>query len=85
MAALRARDDCQFLALGFLVGGQHLADAGRVNADGFLGEEVLAGLDDRFDVMGSKARRCRQHHQVTAVDYLLIGIEADKAAVVGDI
>ena len=45
VAALGAGDDGQFLVLGLLVGGQHLADAGAVDGDGLLGEEVLAGLD----------------------------------------
>ena len=83
--ALGAGDDGQLLALGLLVGGQHLADAGAVDADGLLGEEVLAGLDDRLDVQGPEARRRRQHHQVAAVDHLLVGVEADEAAVVGDV
>ena len=85
VAALGAGDDGQLLALGLLVGGQHLADAGAVDADGLLGEEVLAGLDGRLDVQGPEARRRRQHHQVAAVDHLLVGVEADEAAVVGDV
>ena len=84
MTALGAGDDGQLLGLGLLVGGQHLADAGGVNAHGFLGEQVLAGLDDRFDVQGPEARRRGQHHQVAAIDDLLIGVEADEAAFVGD-
>ena len=46
----------RLLLLGLLVGGQHLADAGAVDADRLLGEEVLAGLDRRLDVLGPEAR-----------------------------
>ncbi len=85
MAALGAGDDAQVLLLRLLVSGQHLADARPVDAHRLLGEEVLAGLDGRLDVLGPEAGRGGQHHQVTAVDDLLIGVEADEAAIVGDI
>ncbi len=85
VAALGAGDDRQALLVGLLIGGQHLADAGAVDGDRLLGEEVLAGLDRGLDVQGPEAGRRRQHHQVAAVDHLLIGVEADEAAVVGDV
>ena len=85
MPALGAGNDGQLLLLGLLVGGQNLADAGGVDADGLLGEEVLAGLDGRLDVLGPEARRRGQHHQVAAIDHFLVGVEADEAALVGDV
>ena len=36
-------------------------------------------------MLGPEARRRGQHHQVAAVDHLLVGVEADEAAVVGDV
>ena len=85
MPALGAGDDGKSLPGGFVVGGQHLADAGAVNRDGLLGKEVLAGLDRRLDVLGTEAGRGRQHDQVAAVDDFLISVEADEAAIVGDV
>ena len=66
--ALGAGDDGQVLLLGLLGGRQHLADAGAVDADRLLGEEVLAGLDAASMCIGRKPggvaritgrRRCR--------------------------
>jgi hypothetical protein len=85
MASLGAGDDGQFLALGLLIGGQDLADTGRVNAHWLLGEKVLASLDRGLDVPRPEARGRGQHHQVAAIDDLLIGVEADETAVVGDV
>ncbi len=85
VAALGAGDDRQPFLVGLFMGGQHLADAGAVDGDRLLGEEVLAGLDRRLDVLRTEAGRGRQHHQVAAVDDLLIGVEADETAIVGDV
>ena len=85
VAALGAGDDRQPFLVGFIIGGQHLADAGSVDGDRLLGEEVLAGLDRGLDVLGTEAGRGRQHDQVAAVDDFLIGVEADEAAIVGDV
>ena len=85
VAALGAGDDRQALLVGFFVGGQHLADAGAVDGDRLLGEEMLAGLDRGLDVLGPEARRGRQHDQVAAVNDFLIGVEADEAAIVGNV
>ena len=83
VAALRAGDDVQALLVRLLVGGQHLADAGRVHADRLFGEQVLAGRDRRLDVQRPEARRRGQHDVVDfgAVDDLLVGVEAVEAAV----
>ena len=56
VAALGAGDDRQSLLVGFVIGGQHLADAGAVDGDRLLGEQVLAGLDRGLDVLGPEAR-----------------------------
>ena len=85
VAALGAGDDRQVLLLGLLVGGQHLADAGAVDGDRLLGEECLPALIGGLDVLGPEARAGSPAYQVAAVDDLLIGVEADEAAVVGDV
>ncbi len=58
--ALGAGDDAQVLLLGFFVGGQHLADAGAVDGDRLLGEDVFAGVDGGLDVDRPEAGRRRQ-------------------------
>src|SRR5262249_10215841 len=83
--ALSAGDDRQPLGLGLFVGGQHLADAGPVDGDRLLGKELLARLDRRLDVEGPEPGRRGQHHQVAAVDHLLVGVEADEGSVVGNV
>ena len=60
VAALGAGHDRQVLLLGLLGGGQHLADAGAVDADRLLGEDVLAGGDGGFEVDRPEAGRRRQ-------------------------
>ena len=47
-AALGAGDDCEFLLVGQLGGGDNGADADRVNSDGLFGKDVFAGLDGGF-------------------------------------
>ncbi len=54
-------------------------------ATGFSVKSCLPALIDGLDVQGAEARRRGQHHQVAAVDHLLIGVEADEAALVGDV
>ena len=56
VAALGAGDDGQVLLLGLLGGGEDLADAGAVDGDRLLGEDVLARLDGRLDVHRAEAR-----------------------------
>ena len=69
VAALGAGDDRELLLLGLLVGGQDLADAGAVDGDRLLGEDVLAGLDGRLEVRGRKpggvARITRSQQSIT--------------------
>ena len=67
---------------GGLVGGQDLADAGAIDADGLLGEDVLAGGDGGFEVDGSEAGRRGQDDVVdAAVEHLAVGIQPDEDAV----
>src|SRR5512135_1066760 len=84
--ALGAGDDGQVLRLGLLVRLEDLADPGAVRADRLLGEDVLAGLDRGGDVQRPEAGRGGQDHQVHAgVNHFLEGVEADEAAVGGDV
>ena len=83
--ALGAGDDRQVLLLRLLGGGQDLADAGAVDGDGLLAEDVLAGLDGVLQVLRAEARRGGQDDQVAAVDHLLEGVEAVEAAVLVDV
>src|SRR5262249_31422145 len=86
VAALRAGGDAEILLLRFLVRGQYLADAGAVHGDWLLGEDVLALLDRVLNVLRPEAGGRRQQDDVdAAVDDLLIGVEADEAAVVGQV
>ena len=55
VAALGAGPNAELLLFGQLLGLEHLADAGAIDADGLLGEQVLAGVDGRFDVPGAEA------------------------------
>ncbi len=86
VAALRARDNGQLLLRGLLGGLDHHLVPGGTHADGFFHEDVLAGLDRRGQMNRPESRRRRQDDQVhiRQGQDLLVGIEADEAAVVGD-
>jgi hypothetical protein len=45
------------------------------------GEDVLARVDGRLQVQRAELRRRTQQHHVAAGDHLLVGVEADEAAV----
>ena len=78
---LQADGDHQVLLLRLFVGGEHAADAGPVDGDRLLHEDVLAGFDGGFEVQRAEAGRRGQDHQVdAAVDRLLVGVEADELA-----
>ena len=86
MAALGAGDDGEVLLFGLLGEAEHLADAGPVDGDGLLAEDVLAGPDRRFEVLRAEARRRGQDHQIDAgIDHLLIGVEADEGSIGRDL
>src|SRR5262249_55353599 len=81
IAHAQAGDDRQALRLRPLAGGQDGADAGRVDGDGLLGEDVLAGLDRGREVDRPEVRRGAEEDDVDAAgDDLPVGVEADEAA-----
>ena len=82
VAQAEARDDRQALRLRQLAALQHRADARGIDGDRLLGEDVLAGLDRGPEMQRPEVRRrAEQHHVDTAVDELLVGVEADEAVV----
>ena len=86
VAALQADADHEVLLLGLFVGGQDAADAGRVDGDRLLHEDVLAGFDGGFEVDRAEAGRRGEDHQVgAAVDRLLVGVEADELPLGGHV
>src|SRR5262249_52493351 len=79
VAHLQPGDEREAFLLRFLGGGENRADAGAVHGAGLLGEDVLALLDGVLHVDGAEARRRGEEHDVhTAVDDLLVGVEADE-------
>jgi hypothetical protein len=61
---------------------QPTADARRIDGDRFLGEDVFARLDRRFEVDWPEAGRSGQDDEIRATfQRLLVGIEADELAI----
>ena len=86
VAPAEAGDDRQVLLLRLAARLQDRADAGGVDGDRLLAEDVLAGLDGRLEVQRPEVRRRGQEHHVDAAgDHLLVGVEADEAAVGRDV
>ena len=86
VAQAQAGDDRQVLLARLLAGRQHRTHARGVDGDRLLGEDVLAGLDRRPQVQRAEVRGRGQQHDVDAgVDHLLVGVEADEAALFRDI
>ena len=56
VAALRAGDDAEAFFFAASVGRQHRADAGAVDRDRLLGEDVLAGGDGGLEVQSAGSR-----------------------------
>ncbi len=85
MPALRADADAEALLLGELVGREHRPDAGRVDRDGFLREDVLARCHGRRQVRRPEARGRGEDDvvDVSRQDFL-VGVEAGERAVVGN-
>ena len=60
-------------------------DAGHVERDRLLDEDVLAGVDGGLEHDGMEMRRAGDHHHVdVALDHLLVGVETDEAMLVID-
>ena len=87
VAPAEAGDDAQLLRLGLFAGLEDGTHAGSIHGDRLLGEDVLAGRDGGLDVRGAEARRRRQQHQVHVLQgtHLLIGIQADEAALIRNV
>ena len=86
VAQAKARDDRQVLLARLLACRQNRAHPGGIDRDRLLGENVLAGVDRGPKVLGAKVRRLGQQYDVDAgVDQLLVGVEADEAALFRDI
>ncbi len=87
VAALGPRGDLQALLLAVLVGFQYVADAGAVDRDRFLGEQVLAGGNGGLDVDRPETGRRRQDDVVDflRVDDLVEGIQAHETAIGGQV
>ena len=81
IAPAQAGDDGQVLLLGLFAGGQHGADARRIDGDRLLGEDVLARIHRCLEVHGPEVRRRRQQHHVYKRDHLLVSVEAGETAV----
>jgi hypothetical protein len=80
-----AHADFQALLLGQLIGLHEHAEAGGVGAAGLFHEDVLAGLDRRFEMRGAEPGRRGQNGIVHTGhgQRLLIGIETAEALVLG--
>ena len=77
VAPLRAGDDAELLLRRRFVGGEHRADAGRIDRHRLLGEDVLAGGDRGGEMHRAEAGRRRQDHEVDVRrEHFLVGVEA---------
>src|SRR5262249_37665221 len=87
VAALRAGANAGLLRPRLLFGLQDPADAGAVDADGLLGEDVLASGHRGGDVDGAETGRGRQDDVVDAfrADHFFVGVQADVAALLGQV
>ena len=86
VAALQPDAHQQVFVVGLLVGFHQQPVAGAVDAAGLFHEHVLAGGNGRLVVRGAKAGRRGQHDQRgVAGQGLLIGLQADKYPLLGNI
>ena len=86
VAPAEAGDEVQALLLGGPGRFQHVAHAGRVDRHRLLAEDVLAGRDRRLEVVRAEmGRRAEQDHVDVGRHYLLVGVEADEAVIVGHV
>jgi hypothetical protein len=80
MMALEADADLQVLLHGLLGGGDDLSDAGSVDGDRLLHEDVLALADGFLEVDRAEAGRGGEDDDIGEGDGLLVGVEADEFA-----
>ena len=88
VAAHQPAGDLEALLLGLLAGLDHPANAGAVDREGLLHEHVAALADGVLQVRRPEAWRGGQDDHarpVEAVDGLLVRIEADELAILGDL
>ena len=78
IATLKAASDLEALFVGDLRHFMHLAHAWGVHGHGLFHEDVLAGVDGGFEVVGTEAGRRGEDHQVHIAvgEDLLVRIEA---------
>ena len=82
MMALETNADFQVFLLGFLRGGQHLADTLAVDGHRLLHKNIFALLDRLGKMDRSEARRSRQDYHVGHADGFFVGIETDELVLV---
>src|SRR5207244_3856906 len=56
MSSLRAGDNVQVLFVGFLIGGQHFANAWCIRPHGLFRKDILASGHGRFQVAGPEGK-----------------------------
>ncbi len=81
VVALEADADFEILLFGHLGGRQHAANSRSIDSDGLFHEGVFSLFDGIRKVDGPEMGRGREDRHVDAgVDGLLVGVEADEAA-----
>lgn len=85
-SARRSRPRARVFLLRLFHAFHHRAQAGAIDGHGLFAEDMLAGVDGGLDVHRTEAGRGGENHHVhAAVDDLLVGVEADKFPLFGDI
>ena len=84
-APAEAAGEAQPLLLHLVGRGQHRARTRRVDRDRLLGEDMAAALHRRGQVLRTEHRGRGEQHHVAGVDDVLVGVEADEPALLGDV
>ena len=85
---IRPTPTLRFLVLGGLGDPQNPLRAAGIGGKGFFHEDIHAFFDAVFHMRGAEGRVRRLDHHIAGtqtVDRLLVGVEADKPAIGGDI
>ena len=84
---LSAGDDAELVGLRFLAGSHDLARSDRVDCYRLFHEDVLVGLHGGLEHLRPEIRRRCQDHVIEPRDLeqLLIGVESDKAGLIGEL